>query len=115
MYLGKEVKVFLKGQAKEAYLELKKKEDQESKAILKSFERIKDILKDNPQHGDPIRKEIIPSNFKKEGITNLYRAELSNYWRIIYTLTGNEVEVLVFVLNIVDHPEYNKIFGYKKK
>lgn len=115
MFLGKEVRVFLKGQAKESYLELKKREDKESKTLLSSFERIKEILKENPQYGDPIRKELIPASLKKIGITNLYRAELSNYWRMLYTITGNKIEILVFILNIADHKEYNKLFGYKKK
>ena len=48
MFLGKEVKVILKDQAKEAYLELKKRTDKDSITILNSIERIKDILKDNP-------------------------------------------------------------------
>ena len=115
MFLGKEVKVFLKGQAKESYIELKKKEDKESKTILSSFNRIKNILKENPQYGDPIKKELIPASLKKIGITNLYRVELSNYWRMLYSITGNKIEVLVFVLNIIDHKEYNKLLGYKNK
>ncbi len=114
MFLGKEVRVLLRGQGKEAYLELKKRRDKEAKSILKSFDRIKEILKENPQYGDPIKKDLIPDEFKKLGINNLYRVELSNYWRILYTIEGNKIEILLFVLNIVDHKEYNKLFGYKK-
>lgn len=54
--MGREVRIFLKWQAKDAYLELKKRDDKEAKAILNSFERVKKILKDNPQYGDPIKK-----------------------------------------------------------
>ena len=115
MFFGKEVRVILKGQGKEAYLELKKREDKEAKSILDSFNRIKELLKDNPQFGDPIAKDLIPKKFKKLGIQNLYRVELSNYWRALYTLQGNRIEIFLFVLNIVDHKEYNKLFGYKKK
>jgi hypothetical protein len=114
LFLGKEVRVLLKGQGKEAYLVLKRKTDKESRTILNSFDRIKEILKDNPQFGDVIRKELIPKQYKKQGIHNLYRVELSNYWRALYTIKGNQVEILLFVLNIVDHKDYNKIFKYKK-
>ena len=112
MYFGKEVKIFLKDQAKESYLELKRRNDKEARSILNSIERIKEILKQNPQYGEPVSKRLIPVSFRKHGIQNLYRAELSNYWRMLYTLEGNEITIFVFILSIVDHKEYNKLFGY---
>ena len=112
MFLGKEVRVFLKGQAKAEYIDLKKRTDKDSLTILRSVERMMNILKDNPQFGNPIRKDLIPESFKQQGITNLYRAELSNFWRLIYTLEGDRVDIFLFVLSIVDHGEYNKLFGY---
>lgn len=113
MFLGKDVRVFLKGSAKEAFLELKKREDKDSKILLDSFERVKNILIDNPQFGDPVSKNLISENFRKIGIKNLYRVSLSNYWRALYTIEGNRVEIFVFVLEIVNHKDYNRIFGYK--
>ena len=113
MYFGKEVRIFLKGQAKDSFLELKKRNDKESKSILSSIERVKGILKDNPQFGDPISKKLIPKSLIGLGIQNLYRVELSNYWRMLYTIEGNKVEIFLFILSIVDHKDYNKLFGYK--
>jgi len=46
-------------------------------------------------------------------VKNLWRVELSNYWRLIYTVSGNELEIIDFILDIIDHKRYNKIFGYK--
>ena len=112
MYFGKEVRIILKDQAKDEYIELKKRNDSEAKSILNSIDRIKIILKDNPQYGDPIPKRLTPKSLLKKGITNIYRIELSNYWRMIYTIEGNNVEILLFVLNIVSHKEYDKLFGY---
>jgi len=40
---------------------------------------------------------------------------LSNFWRMIYTVKGNDIEIISFILDIVDHNTYNKIFGYRKK
>ncbi len=113
MFFGKEVRILLKDKAKESYLELKRRNDAEAKSILNSIERIKVILKDNPQYGDPIPKRLIPREFIKHGIQNLYRVELSNYWRMLYKIEGNKIEIFLFVLTIVDHKEYNKLFGYK--
>jgi hypothetical protein len=82
----KEILVLLKGQAKDAYFELQNRTDKEAKSVLKSFERVKEILKSNPQYGDPIRKELINKELLKIGVKNLYRVELSNYWRMLYTI-----------------------------
>ena len=113
MMFGKEVKVFMKGQAKESYLLLKDQTDKESQSLLNSINRTTEILKSNPQYGDPISKRLIPNSLIKEGIQNLYRLELSNFWRMLYTIEGNKIEILVFVLKIMNHKEYDKLFGYK--
>ena len=115
MFLGKEVRILLKGQAREAYIELKKRNDKEAIILLNSIERVIEILRNNPQFGDPIAKGLIPEELKRAGVQNLYRAELSNYWRMLYTIEGNTVEIFLFILKIVDHDEYNKLFGYRKK
>ncbi len=110
---GKNVRVILKGQARESYLELKKREDKEAKTLLNSIERAISLLKENPQFGNPIKKELIPEEFKKLGIMNLYRMELSFFWRMLYSLEGNKIDIFVFILSIEDHKKYNKRFGYK--
>ena len=115
MHFGKEVRIILKWRGRDAYLELKKRNDKEAKSILDSFNRIKEVLRENPQYGDPIAKDLIPKEFKKAGIKNLYRVELSNYWRALYTIEGTKIEIFLFILSIVDHKEYNKLFKYKNK
>ena len=111
---GKEVNIFLKGQAKKSFLELKKRTDKEAQSILNSVERVREFLKANPQYGNPIPKKLIPKEFQKQGIKNLYRIELSNYWRMLYTIEGNKIDILLFILTITDHKTYNRMFGYKK-
>jgi hypothetical protein len=115
MFQEKEIRIILKGQAKESFLELKKRNDKEAQSLIRSVDRIIKILKKNPQYGDPIKKELIPEYFKKIGIKNLYRAELSNFWRMLYTIESNKIEIFCFVLSIMDHPSYDKLFGYKTK
>ena len=112
MFFGKEVRILLKDKAKESYLELKKRNDGEAKSILTSIERIQTILKESLRDRIPILRILIPKEFMKQGIKNLYRVELSNYWRMVYTIEGNKIEIFLFVLNIADHKEYNKLFGY---
>lgn len=122
-FKGKEVKVILSEEATEEYNELNRIVGEElqrgvtssvHQSIFRSIERVKEWLKENPFVGDQVKKGMIPDYyFQKYGITNLWRIELSNYWRLIYTIQSNEVEVIDFVLNIMDHKDYNKKFGYK--
>jgi hypothetical protein len=115
------VKVILKDQAKIEFEELNRiVGEQQAKGIanseemqlLRSIKQKSEILKANPTYGDKIPHQLIPKDLD---VSNLFRVELTGYWRMLYTLTGNQIEVVAFVLYIVDHPTYNKIFGYKKR
>jgi len=51
----------------------------------------------------------------KYGTDRLWKIDLVGFWRLIYTITGDSVKVIAFVLEFMDHDKYNKIFGYKKR
>lgn len=75
-----------------------------------------ELLKLNPQAGAQVPRSQIPAKYVLEyGANNLWKLNLSHGWRMVYTLNGNQVEVISFVLDIVSHEKYEKIFGYKKK
>jgi hypothetical protein len=79
------------------------------RAILQKIEWIKS----NPRYGQPIAKKLIPKEYiQKYDVQNLYRVELPNFWRMLYTLKGDHIEIVAFVLDIVDHKEYNKKLNY---
>lgn len=115
----KDVRVILSPEARKVF-EYLNKESEKSKverSLLKSIRQKIDLIKANPHYGDPISKTLIPKEYiKKYNITNLFRVELSNFWRMLYTLTEGDtkIEVIAFVLDIINHPDYNKTFGYKK-
>ncbi|MFC2133813.1 hypothetical protein ACFLTH_04290 [Bacteroidota bacterium] len=111
MFMGKNVRILIKGKAKDAYNQLKNKTDKESLILLKSINRTIDKLKENPQIGEPIKKDQIPREFKKTGIKNLYKTRLSNYWRMLYTIEGTRVEIFLFILSISSHKEYDDLFS----
>ena len=39
--------------------------------------------------------------------------ELANRWRLVYTITGDNIEVISFVLEIFNHKDYDEVFEYK--
>lgn len=91
-----------------------KKERMLLKAVMNKI----DLIKQDPEYGNGIPKECIPEYYKqKYNVKNLFRVELPLFWRMIYTLKkeNNEIEIISFVLDIIDHKKYDKRFGYKKR
>lgn len=84
--------------------------------LLRAIDRSIENLKINPQYGVHISKKYVPKKLEeKYGTHHLWKVNLPNSWRMIYTIVGSEIQILSLVLEIVDHKEYNKLFGYKKK
>ncbi|MCX6778376.1 MAG: hypothetical protein NT157_05850 [Candidatus Micrarchaeota archaeon] len=114
--------------SEEAYSEFellsKKVADEKSKGstksdhekLLRSINAKIELLKLNPQAGVQIPRRLIPAKYIVEyGANNLWKLNLFSGWRMIYTLHANEVEVISFVLDLINHEQYEKIFRYKKK
>ena len=116
----KSVRIILSPEAEEVYYYLSK-ESQSSKIAKSIFNAIKkksELIRANFQYGNPIAKKQIPDEYvRKYGISNLFRVELPDYWRMLYTVRGEEsdVEIIAFVLDIINHNAYDKKFGYRKK
>ncbi len=123
MHREKEVIVKLSEEADKVYEELnrivgeeKKKEVESSfhQTLLRSINRVKELLKINPFAGDQIPKARIPGKYlKKYEVGNVWRIELADRWRLVYTITGNQIEIITFVMDIFSHKDYDKVFGYK--
>ena len=116
----KEVRVVLSPEAEEVYYYLSEKSQKSkvAKSIFNAIKKKSDLIKANFQYGDPIAKKLIPPEYVlKYGIKNLFRVELPGYWRMLYTLREeeSEIEIIAFVLDIINHKDYDKKFGYKKK
>jgi len=114
----KVVKVVLSKEAEEAYRYLNETaaNSKIERSIFNSVRKKIELIKANPHYGNPIGKRFIPEEYKtKYGVTNLFHVELSNFWRMLYTVTNDEreIEIIAFVLDITDHETYNKKFGYK--
>lgn len=116
----KTVRVIFSPEAEEVYNYLNE-ESASSKneaIILRALSKKIEFIKSNPHYGDPVSKKLIPEEYKsKYGVTNLFRVELPNYWRMLYTLADGEtkVEIIAFVLDVIDHKGYDKKFGYRKR
>jgi hypothetical protein len=115
----KRVSVSLTPEAYEVYqLLLSYAQDaKQDKAILNAFLQKIELIKKTPHYGQAIAKNLIPIEYKRDyDLKNLFRVELPYFWRMLYTLMPNNagVEIVIVVLDIVDHKQYDKLFGYKK-
>ncbi len=119
------IRVIFSEEAEQEYqrlLEIVKQEKEkniqnsEHQKLLKSIDEKAERLKYAPDSGIHIPRKTFPAKYlAKYEINNLWKMNLFNYWRLIYTIRGDRLEVLCIVLDVIDHPTYDKIFGYKKK
>ena len=104
---GSLIRVVFSQEAEEACKLLAESNSKIERSILNAVRRKIEFIKMNPHYGEPIAKRLIPY-----GVTNLFWVELPNFWRMIYTLTNDEVRIIAFVLDIFDHKRYDKKFRY---
>ncbi|MBI3034009.1 hypothetical protein HYY72_02525 [Candidatus Woesearchaeota archaeon] len=123
--MNKPVRLILLNEADSAYKNLNEtvgkqlkegNENTEEMQLLRSIKQKFEFIKANPFYGNNIPKALIPSMYLTQyNAKNLWRVELTNYWRMLYTIKGDQIEVICFVLDIIGHNEYDKKFGYRKR
>ena len=121
----KEIWIDFSAEANADYAELQKQALEERKLgkensfnvqLLKAIDREINNLKIDPQHGDHIPRKNIPKSLvRRYGTDRLWRIELVGYWRLLYTITGDEVKIIAVILEFMEHKKYDKLFGYRKK
>lgn len=94
---------------KAAYFKLEK----EDPLLFKFLKQAVDNLKADPKCGIHIQKRLIPKVYiQKYGINNLWKYNLPSAWRLMYSLSGTEVEILTILLEWLPHDEYERRFKY---
>lgn len=64
-------------------------------------------------NSNPIEKRKWPKEYQRiYKINNLWRYELPEYYRLIYTVVTKYPRKIYRLFNVLSHPEYNKLFGY---
>jgi len=125
IFKGKPVKVIISGNAKKEFEDLNREvgvellrgiRNSDQQILLRSIKQKVELLKENPEAGIHIAKNKIPKEYIwKYDANNIWKINLSGAWRMLYTIDGKEVEIIAVILDIVDHNEYDKKFGYRKR
>ncbi len=88
--------------------------DFDSAKLLILIEKGIEKLKYDFKYGEHISKSKIPKEYTmKYGNISLWKLNLNQYWRMVYIVKGNEIEVISILLEVLDHKIYDRKFGYK--
>ncbi|MBD3318506.1 hypothetical protein GF342_01205 [Candidatus Woesearchaeota archaeon] len=85
----------------------------EQKQLLEFIDRALDDLKRDPACGIKIPKKLIPKDYIKQyEVTNLWKYDLPNAWRLIYSIQEDKINIISIVIEWFDHKDYEKRFKY---
>ncbi len=103
---------FSNKKTKEAYEKLKKGKFEE-KELFDFISKVIDDLKENPFCGIKIPNKLIPRVYiEKFEITNLWKYNLPNSWRLVYSIVGDQIKIVSLILEWFNHKEYERRFNY---
>ncbi len=109
-------RITFSAEARAAIAELESRpNDKRAISLLRSIMRISALLQERPFMGDIVPRRLMPSDFEITG--TLLRLELPSFWRLLYTVVQEKhaISIIITVIHILDHKEYDKLFGYKKR
>lgn len=85
----------------------------ENQQLQKWIDRAFRDLEEDAFCGTQIPKKLFPKEYvRKYQIDNLWKYDLPNAWRLIYTVTKGEVLVFSVILEWMSHKDYEKRFKY---
>ena len=104
--------VFVNDKAKKSITKLKTLKS-ENRNLKKWLERALKDLEADAFCGTQIPKRLFPKEYiRKYHIDNLWKYNLPNAWRLIYTVKEGDVMVFSVVLEWMPHKDYEKRFKY---
>lgn len=103
---------FISKKIKDEYYSLKDNK-YEDKQLYEFITRAIGDLKQNLMCGIKVPKKLWPKSYiQNYQITNLWKYDLPNAWRLIYTIESDEVRIVNIILEWFDHKNYEKRFKY---
>jgi hypothetical protein len=70
-------------------------------------------LQENPNRYISVPRRLWPREYiRKYHINNLWKYDLPNGWRLIYTMRNDKVEIMAVIIEWFSHKKYERKFGY---
>lgn len=104
--------VFAEQKIKDAYEKLDESTT-EDQNLKKWLDRAFDDIAEDAFCGIQIPKKLIPKKYiQRYEIDNLWKYNLPNAWRLLYSVAKDEVVVISIILEWLPHKEYERRFNY---
>jgi hypothetical protein len=97
--------VFIKQDLQEAFDSMS-----EDDPIKKGLRKAIADISQNIFSGRQVKKNLIPKKYSE--LSNIWIYNLPSAWRLIYSITPSEVEIIGVVLDWMDHKDYEKLFNF---
>jgi hypothetical protein len=108
--------IVLSSAAASALKKLESGDVQGGVTVARRVRSLRAILLSDILHGEVVKKDSIPRRIHLEyGAENLYVGDLPSFWRLLYTVVHIGEERHIVVLEIVDHPTYDKWFPGRRR
>lgn len=103
---------FVDRKSKDSYEKLKNGTGDE-RELHRFITRAIDDIKSNIECGIKIPHRLMPREFiRKYNLTNLWKYDLPNAWRLFYTIQRDRVNIVGILLEWLDHKSYERKFKY---
>ena len=103
---------FVDDNIKKAFYKLEEGDNSEQE-LFRFINQAMDNIERNAFCGIQIPKKQIPKEYiKKYSVMNLWKYDLPNAWRLIYSIRGGKAIVVSIILKWMNHKDYEKRFNY---
>lgn len=103
---------FVDEATQEAFYKLEKS-DSSDRELFRFINQAMNNIEKNAFCGIQIPKKQIPKEYiKRYGTTNLWKYDLPNAWRLIYTIRGGKALIISVILEWMTHKQYDRRFNY---
>lgn len=104
--------VFADAKLKLAFESLKDSKTEDQK-LYKWLNRAFDDIARDAFSGTQVPKRLIPKKYIEQyEIDNLWKYNLPNAWRLLYSVARDEVLIISVILEWLPHKEYERRFNY---
>lgn len=99
---------FIDAKLSESFNELPKIDVELYKFIKRALEEIRR----DAFCGTQIRKSLMPKEYRKYRLENLWKYNLPRGWRLLYTIEHDNIVIVAVILDWMTHKEYERKFNY---
>lgn len=109
----KEPIYFIDTSVEELYQALKESPRFKDKELYANLSKTISKIIENPYCGIKIPRKVWPKEYiSNYNITNLWKYDLPNGWRLIYTIQGSKIEIISVIIEWFCHKKYERKFNY---